>query len=265
MNEIDQLLELMQQLRDPETGCPWDQKQTFSSIVPHTIEEAYEVADAIEKNNLTELKTELGDLLFQIVFYAQLAKEQGEFNFYDIAETITEKMKNRHPHVFGDMEVSSVEEQSKIWEKMKQSEKAASSDENQASILDGIPKNFPALSRAYKLHKKASLVGFDWDNISGVMSKIHEEIAEVQHEIDSGLNEDRMMDEIGDLLFVTTILARHAKIDPEQALRHANKKFERRFCGIEQKLREEDIDINNAGLEKMDSLWDQVKLEEKKL
>ena len=263
MNEIDKLLEVMERLRNPETGCPWDQQQTFATIIPHTLEEAYEVADAIERNNLTELKSELGDLLFQIVFYAQIAKEQGEFDFNDVAETITSKMKNRHPHVFGDVKVNSVEEQTRLWEKLKQAEKSNTSSNQQTSILDDIPVNLPALSRASKLHKKASLVGFDWDNISGVMSKLHEEIAEIQHEIDNGSKQDRMLDEIGDLLFVTTILSRHAKVDPEQALRHANNKFIRRFNGIEQKLRQENIDINNASLKKMDALWDQVKLEER--
>lgn len=262
MNEIDKLLELMQQLRDPETGCPWDQKQTFNSIVPHTIEEAYEVADAIERGDLQELKSELGDLLFQIVFYAQIASEQKAFNFHDIAQSITQKMHKRHPHVFGDVEVKSEEEQRRLWEKIKQEEKSPASA-NSNSILDDVPNNLPALSRAVKLHKKAANVGFDWPDVSGVMHKLDEELAEVQHEIDNGQDRERMKDEIGDLLFVTTILARHANIDPEDALRHANSKFVRRFQGIEKKLRDENIDISDAGLEKMDAIWDQVKLEEK--
>jgi len=265
--KIERLLDIMEALRDKDSGCPWDKEQTFATIVPHTIEEAYEVADAIERNSMDELQDELGDLLFQVVFYAQIAKENKLFDFNDVVSSIITKLENRHPHVFGDTVVKTPEEQTKLWEKIKADERRAkktnnNEDEN-ASILDYVPRMLPALTRAYKLHKQAASVGFDWDNIKGVMEKINEELNEIEYEINNGKKIDRMQDEIGDLLFVTTILARHAKVDPEAALRHANKKFERRFKGVEALLAEENIDINEAGLEKMDALWDIVKSKEK--
>jgi MazG family protein len=230
--------------------------------VPHTIEEAYEVADAIDRNDMEDFKSELGDLLFQIVFYSQIAKEQNLFDFHDIARGIRQKMHDRHPHVFSDVQINSEEEQKQLWEEIKKSEKARKSSKH-TSILADTPENLPALSRASKLHKKATAVGFDWPDITGVVAKLDEELDEIKHEIDHGQNSERMKDEIGDLLFVTTILARHAGVDPEDALRHANNKFIRRFEGVEQKLLQENIDIQDAGLEKMDALWDEVKLNEK--
>ena len=272
--KIAHLLEIMERLRDKESGCPWDKEQTFSTIVPHTIEEAYEVADAIERNTMDELQEELGDLLFQIVFYAQIAKEKNIFNFDDVVNSIIVKLVNRHPHVFGNMEINSPEEQNKLWEDIKKQERQAYLGKNRdktktgmdvdtQSTLENIPKTLPALTRAYKLHKKASMVGFDWSNIEGVMGKLNEEIGEVRYEIKNGQLPERMQDEIGDILFVTTILARHAGVDPEAALRHANNKFERRFRGVEALLVENNIDINEASLEKMDAMWDIVKTREK--
>ncbi len=268
MPGIDELIDLMSKLRDPVAGCPWDQQQTFSSIAPYTIEEVYEVVDAIERNSMDELKDELGDLLFQIVFYAQIAKEKDLFNFDAVVDNIVKKMKKRHPHVFGDLDIKTAEEQTTLWEKIKSEERQNKRDSSGRtstpnSVIDNVPKTLPGLTRAFKLHKKAAQVGFDWDNISGVMEKLDEEINEIQHEIDNGLNHHRMEDEIGDLLFVTTILARHANVDPETAIRHANRKFERRFSRVEALLAEENINIVDASLEKMDALWDVAKLEEK--
>ncbi len=270
--KITHLLEIMEKLRDKESGCPWDKEQTFSTIVPYTIEEAYEVADAIERNTMDELQEELGDLLFQIVFYAQIAKEKNLFHFDDVVNSIIVKLVNRHPHVFGDMEINSPAEQNKLWEDIKKQERRAHLQKNKSktdmsvdtqSALENIPKALPALTRAYKLHKKASMVGFDWSGIEGVMEKLNEEIDEVRYEINNGQLPERMQDEIGDILFVTTILARHAGVDPEAALRHANNKFERRFRGVEALLVENNIDINEASLEKMDAMWDIVKTREK--
>ncbi len=287
--KIAHLLEIMERLRDKESGCPWDKEQTFSTIVSYTIEEAYEVADAIDRNAMDELQEELGDLLFQVVFYAQIAKEKNLFDFSDVVKSIISKLVNRHPHVFGDTEISSPEEQNKLWEEIKSKERQALLLKNKKvqkknkdtfidnhetdtdittgleteSALDNIPKTLPALTRAYKLHKKAAMVGFDWSSIDGVIKKLDEEIDEVRYEIKNGLLPERMQDEIGDLLFVTTILARHAGIDPETTLRHANNKFERRFRGVEALLAENNIDINEAGLEKMDAMWDIVKSREK--
>lgn len=264
MEKLDKLLAIMEKLRDPETGCPWDRAQSFKTIAPYTIEETYEVVDAIERESMDELKAELGDLLFQIVFYSQIAKEQDLFNFDNVVMHITEKIQQRHPHVFGDLKVDSIEEQSLIWDKIKHEERQRNNSDIE-SILHDIPVTMPALTRALKLHKTVAKVGFDWPDINGVMDKLHEEIGEVEEEISNGQVYDRMLDEIGDLLFVTTILARHAKVDPETALRHANRKFERRFQRVEALLREENININEAGLEKMDALWDVAKREEKSM
>ena len=268
MSGINDLIDLMSKLRDPVSGCPWDQQQTFASIAPYTIEEVYEVVDAIERNSMAELKDELGDLLFQIIFYTQIAKEKDLFDFDAVVDNIVAKMKKRHPHVFGDMDIKTAEEQTALWEKIKTEERQKSRDSSDSkssphSVIGDVPKTLPGLTRAFKLHKKAAQVGFDWDDISGVMEKIDEEIHEIQHEIDNGLNHHRMEDEIGDLLFVTTILARHARVDPETALRHANRKFERRFSRVEALLAEEKINIVDASLEKMDALWDVAKQEEK--
>jgi len=266
--KIDQLLNIMVQLRDKQTGCPWDIKQTLATIVPHTIEEAYEVADAIDRNSMDDLKDELGDLLFQIIFYSQITSEKKLFGFNDVVDSIILKLINRHPHVFGDTKIGSAEEQNKLWEEIKHQERKIkaenANDLKTPSALDNIPKTLPALTRAYKLHKKAAMVGFDWDSIDGVMEKLNEEIEEVRFEINNGQLPERMQDEIGDLLFVTTILARHAGIDPETTLRHANNKFERRFKGVEALFAERDVNINDAGLEEMDAMWDIVKSREKK-
>jgi ATP diphosphatase len=265
MSNIDKLLEIMAQLRDPEKGCPWDREQTFDSIVPFTIEEAYEVADTIERKAMDELREELGDLLFQVVFYAQMAQEQDLFGFDQVVDGIVDKLIRRHPHVFGNEDIQTAEQQTHAWEAHKAKERAAKADAQQrvASLLDGIPVTLPALTRAMKLHKRAARVGFDWDKLHDVMDKVEEEIQEIDAEIQAGAEPVRMEDEIGDLLFVTTILARHADIDPETALRKANAKFERRFRRIEYLLHKQGSNVEQATLDEMDRLWDQIKVEEK--
>ena len=265
MMDIERLLEIMARLRDPKTGCPWDKAQSFGSIVPYTIEEAYEVADAIERGAMEDLREELGDLLFQVVFYAQIAHEAGLFEFTDIVKTIIDKLVRRHPHVFGNEHIESAQAQSEAWEQHKEKERKskARSQLQHPSLLDGIPVTLPALSRAVKLHRRAATVGFDWEKIHDVMDKVHEEVDEIHHEIKAGSDQERMTDEIGDLLFVTTILARHASIDPELALRYANAKFERRFRRVEKILSEQGRSLDEATLDEMDYVWDQVKEEER--
>jgi ATP diphosphatase len=265
MSNINKLLEIMAQLRDPEKGCPLDREQTFDTIVPFTIEEAYEVADTIERKSMDDLREELGDLLFQVVFYARMAQEQGLFEFDQVVDGIVDKLIRRHPHVFGEVDIQTAGQQTHAWEAHKAKERAAKADAQRrvASLLDGIPVTLPALTRAMKLHKRAARVGFDWDKLHDVMDKVEEEIQEIDAEIQAGAEPQRMEDEIGDLLFVTTILARHACIDPETALRKANAKFERRFRRIEHLLHVQGSNVEQATLDEMDRLWDQVKVEEK--
>lgn len=259
MREMNELLELMARLRDPERGCPWDREQTYATIVPHTIEEAYEVADAIARGHWPDLCDELGDLLFQVVFYAQLAQEDGRFVFADVARGIVEKMTRRHPHVFGDQQYASAAEQTAAWERIK----AAEQTEQPAGTLAGVPLALPALTRAVKLQRKASRVGFDWGAIGPILAKIEEEIAELGHEVAIQAAPERLADELGDVLFAVANLARHLKLDPEAALRGTNAKFERRFRRIEAWLAEEGRAPAQATLAEMDALWDRAKLEER--
>jgi MazG family protein len=261
LTELEQLLQLMARLRDPERGCPWDRQQTYATIVPHTIEEAYEVADAIAREDWTELRSELGDLLFQVVFYAQIAREEGRFDFADVARGIVEKMIRRHPHVFGDERYANAAEQTAAWEQIKSAEKAEAS-QAPAGVLDGIPLALPALTRAAKLQKKAARVGFDWGAVEPVLAKIEEEIGEIRHEIATQAPPERLADELGDVLFAVANLARHLKIDPEAALRGTNAKFERRFRQIEHGLAEDGRTPMESTLAEMDALWDQAKREE---
>ena len=265
---IEQLLEIMRCLRDPESGCPWDQEQTLHSLVPHTLEEAYEVAEAIENNDLPELADELGDLLFQVVFYSRIAEETGEFDFSTVCNNISEKLIRRHPHVFADKKVSSAEEQTEAWEKLKAAERAQKSGiektaSNNISALAGVSHALPALTRSIKLQKRAARVGFDWPNIHDVLPKVHEEIAEVEEEIQLGADHDRMEHEIGDLLFAVTNLARHADIDPETAMRRANRRFESRFAHVESVLAPKG-GVTEASLEEMEQAWLDAKIEELK-
>ncbi len=255
MNNLDKLLEVMDRLRDPNTGCPWDLEQDFASIAPHTIEEAYEVADAIAMGDMQELQEELGDLLFQVVFHAHLAKEQGEFDFYAVAGSISKKLTQRHPHVFGDAESRNTAEQSRQWEKHKASERRS---KGQQSVLDGIPVALPALSRAQKLGKRAATAGFDWPDRRGPRQKIDEELSELDRELDSG-SARRQAEEIGDLLFSVVNLARHLDIDAEAAMREANRRFQTRFLGMEKYLRESGQELSGLSLSQLEIAWQRAK------
>ncbi|MCP4821659.1 MAG: nucleoside triphosphate pyrophosphohydrolase [Shimia sp.] len=257
---MPRLLEIMRRLRDPENGCPWDIEQDFSTIAPYTIEEAYEVADAIEREAWDELKGELGDLLFQSVFHAQMATERGLFTFDQVADTMSDKMVARHPHVFGDENRDkSAEQQTRDWEVVKAAERAS---KDQSGTLDGVALGLPALLRAVKLQKRAARVGFDWPDISQVVDKIVEEAGELA-EAREKLTQTEIEEEFGDMLFVIANLARHLKIDPEAALRATNAKFTRRFEGVEAKLASRGKSPSDSDLAEMDALWDEVKTEEK--
>ena len=257
---MPRLLEIMRRLRDPDSGCPWDIEQTFATIAPYTIEEAYEVADAIERQAWDELKGELGDLLFQSVFHAQMAAEAGLFTFDEVADTMSDKMVARHPHVFGDeSRDKSAEQQTRDWEAIKAAERAARA---QTGVLDGVAVGLPALLRAYKLQKRAARVGFDWPQTSHVLDKIVEEARELEEARDE-LGPDQIEEEMGDLLFVMANLARHLGVEPEAALRRANAKFTRRFARIEALLAERGKTPDQSDLAEMDALWNQAKAEDK--
>lgn len=262
-SDISGLLAIMEQLRDPESGCPWDQKQTFRSIVPHTLEEAYEVADAIEQEDFSELKGELGDLLFQVVFYAQLAKEQQLFDFNDVVAAVSEKLTRRHPHVFGNADFSDEQAVKANWEAEKAQEramKAGDAHTQNLSVLDNIPIAMPALTRANKIQKRCATVGFDWKTLGPVVDKIKEEIDEVLEEVHQvSQDQDRIEDEVGDLLFATVNLVRHLKKDPEQALRRANDKFERRFRLLEKHFLSQNKVLDQCSLDEMEQIWQKVK------
>jgi nucleoside triphosphate diphosphatase len=255
--EIDRLLGVMAALRAPGSGCPWDVEQTFSTIAPYTIEEAYEVSDAIERGDMASLKEELGDLLFQVVFHAQMASEQGAFTFEDITRALSDKMVSRHPHVFGEKQIETADQQTVNWETMKQAERAAKIKDD-SSVLADIPLALPALMRAEKLTKRAGRVGFDWPSLNEVFDKLDEETLEVREAVAEG-DQDHIAEEIGDMLFVVANLARKAKVDPELALRHANAKFERRFRWIEAELTKVGRTPETSSLEEMDGLWNRAK------
>jgi MazG family protein len=262
MHDIHSLLKIMQQLRDPDGGCPWDRDQTYESLVPYTLEEAYEVADAIARKDIEDMRDELGDLLFQVVFYAQIAREQGEFDFNDIANAISEKLIRRHPHVFGDENVKDADEQTRLWEehKLAERQKKADSENRSHSVLEGISISLPALMRAQKLQRRAARVGFDWPEIAPVMDKVQEELQECRDAIKEKESYEAIQEEIGDLLFSCVNLARHADIDAETALRDANEKFTGRFNRIEAALAEQGKTVNEASLEEMDALWEKCKM-----
>ncbi|WP_135077700.1 nucleoside triphosphate pyrophosphohydrolase [Terasakiella sp. SH-1] len=268
-SEITRLLAIMAKLRDPENGCPWDVEQTFATIAPHTIEEAYEVADAIEHQDWPHLQEELGDLLLQVVFHAQMAKDENLFEFNDVAKNISDKMVQRHPHVFGDEVIESAEAQTVAWEQLKEEERKAKAVEKGAhppSALDGVSPGLPSMTRAMKLQKRAVRVGFDWPDVNGVLDKIREELAEVEEEVrEVNLSQDRIKDEIGDLLFTVVNLARWAEVDPDSALRSCNAKFERRFKSMEAGVRATGKEVSEAALEEMESFWQLAKADEKKL
>ncbi len=260
---INRLLDIMAALRTPETGCPWDLEQSFATIAPYTIEEAYEVADAIAQGNLVSLKEELGDLLFQVVFHARMAEEQGAFDFNEVVQGLSDKMEARHPHVFGTQAIETAEQQTQNWEVMKAKERAAKLA-NDPSLLADIPLALPALMRAEKLTKRAARVGFDWPSLDEVFEKLTEEIGETQEAIAEG-DQAHIEEEIGDVLFVLANLARKAKVDPEVALRSANAKFERRFRWIEEALQRDGKSPETSSLEEMDGLWNLAKRHERNL
>lgn len=264
INPIDRLLKIMARLRDPETGCPWDIQQSFSSIAPYTIEEAYEVNDAIASGERDKICDELGDLLLQIVFHAQIATEEGSFTFDDVATAICEKMIRRHPHVFGDKKIASSDELHQNWEQIKAEERQQQAGDKPPTILGDIAASLPAMMRAVKLQKRAASVGFDWPNLEQVIDKLYEETAELKTEWDKAAQDKaRIKDEIGDVLFSAANLARKVGIDPETALINTNNKFERRFGYIEDNLQQRQIPIENAGLGEMEKLWNEAKQQEK--
>ena len=255
-NDIAGLLQLMARLRDPAAGCPWDREQTFATIAPYTIEEAYEVAAAIEDGDPGHLKEELGDLLFQVVFHARMAEEAGHFGFPDVVSTLVQKMVARHPHVFADAgRPVDASAQTAAWEDLKSRERAA----KHASILDDVPLALPALMRAEKLQKRASKVGFDWESAPKVVEKLTEEATEICEAQAEGAGPDKLEEEVGDLLFVVANLARHLQVDPEKALRAANAKFVRRFRHIETSLQAQGRSCAAASLEEMEALWTEAK------
>ncbi|WXL24341.1 nucleoside triphosphate pyrophosphohydrolase [Ectopseudomonas mendocina] len=271
MYQLDDLLHLMARLRDPQHGCPWDLKQSYATIVPYTLEEAYEVADAIERGDYDHLPGELGDLLFQVVYYSQLAREEGRFEFAQVVDGITRKLVRRHPHVFPDGDLYGAVDTPKLseaeikqrWDEIKaeeRAEKAAAPE--QLSLLDDVPVALPALSRAIKLQKRTAQVGFDWPEALPVVDKVREELDEVLEAMSEN-DPQAIAEEIGDLLFVVSNLARHLKVDPETALRAANSKFERRFRFIEQALHEQGLRADQCSLETLDALWGEAKKSEK--
>ena len=266
---IERLIAIMARLRDPARGCPWDKEQNFASIAPYTIEEAYEVADAIQHGDMTALRDELGDLLLQVVFHAQMAREAGSFDIDDVAQSINDKMIKRHPHVFGDGAIDGAEAQTRAWEAQKADERRAkaAADGRPAGALDGVATGLPALTRALKLQKRAARVGFDWpakDALAQIEAKLDEELAEIKTEIASG-DHANIEAECGDLLFVCVNLLRHLDIDPEAALRATNAKFERRFRAVEASLAKSGIDnLAEAGLERLEAAWVEAKADEQR-
>ena len=265
--QLSDLLYLMARLRDPEGGCPWDLQQDFASIVPHTLEEAYEVADAIEREDFAHLPSELGDLLFQVVYYSQLGQEQQMFDFSTVVHSITEKLVRRHPHVFADGQLYAARQTSAVnseqvkqrWEEIKQQERAEQAEPEQAvSVLADIPLNMPALSRALKIQKRASSVGFDWSSLPPVLAKVDEELQEVREALASG-DQAAISEELGDLLFATVNIARHLKVNPETALRAANIKFSERLQAVEQQARQQGVALSDCTEVQLDAMWNLAK------
>jgi nucleoside triphosphate diphosphatase len=261
-HSLDDLLAIMTRLRDPQHGCPWDVQQDFASIAPYTIEEAYEVADAIDRQDWHDLRDELGDLLLQVVFHAQMAKEAGLFDFADVAHAISDKMVRRHPHVFGNESYADVAAQSQAWDAIKAAERAAKGEQHDDSALAGVSRGLPEWKRALKLQERAARVGFDWPHEQPVIDKLLEEVDEVRAEFANGRDQERLQDEIGDVLFVMVNLARHAGVDFSQAMRHANAKFERRFRSMEQLALEQGRSLAQQDLAEQEALWQQAKQDE---
>jgi tetrapyrrole methylase family protein/MazG family protein/ATP diphosphatase len=264
LRPLDRLLAIMARLRDPADGCPWDLEQTFATVAPYTVEEAYEVADAIERGDLSDLKEELGDLLLQVVFHARMAEERGAFAFDDVANAINDKMVRRHPHVFAEETYASLAHQKEGWEALKAAERAKKTGGKgrTASLLDDVPVGLPALTRAVKLSRRAAGVGFVWPTVEDVIKKLHEEVGELEAEIAAG-DLEKARQEMGDVLFVVANLARTLEVDPEDSLRFTNAKFQRRFQYIEAKLAERGKTPEQSDLAEMDALWDEAKAAEK--
>lgn len=262
MKSMEALLQLMQRLRDPENGCPWDKAQDFASIVPHTIEEAYEVADAIEKQDMQALREELGDLLLQVVFHAQMAQEQGLFGFEGIVEGLYSKLVQRHPHVFGNEKIATAAEQAEAWERIKQDEKRKAGLDKDKKIFSDIPTIFPAMTRALKLQKKAARAGFDWPDVALAFDKLDEEIHELRHIMDKENHNLQKMEEMGDILFCCINIARKLDIDPEMAVRFCNRKFESRITYIQHQLDTQGHSISDASFQQLTDLWDEAKIME---
>lgn len=260
MTPIEELIDVMSRLRDPETGCAWDVAQTFDTIAPYTIEEAYEVADAIARNNMPDLQDELGDLLLQVVFHSQMAKEQNTFAFDDVANSIVAKLIRRHPHVFGDGSIADADEVKAVWENEKARERAAKGANDDQSALAGIAQALPALMRAEKIQSRAARVGFDWPDVQPVWGKLAEEIEEVREAVASKAT-TAIEDEVGDLLFTVVNLARHLKIDPETALTRSSTKFEKRFRRVEVLATGQEAELSEMDLTSLDALWDRAKKE----
>ncbi|MDG1995067.1 MAG: nucleoside triphosphate pyrophosphohydrolase [Emcibacteraceae bacterium] len=261
MDNLKDLLNIMAKLRDPKDGCAWDVEQTFATIAPYTIEEAYEVAEAIDNKDMDALKDELGDLLFQVVFHSRMAEEAGHFKFSDVVDAISDKMVRRHPHVFGDESFRNSDEQTVAWEEQKALERA---EKKQTSILDGVTVGLPALTRAVKLQKRAARVGFDWPNTDGVIDKLNEEMVELSEELIADKQDQaKIEEEFGDMMFVYANLARHLKINPEQALKKANAKFTNRFNKIEQHIENKKQSFDQYTLEQLEELWVMAKEEER--
>lgn len=257
--DLHDLVQVMKALRTPESGCPWDLEQSFKTIIPYTLEEAYEVADAVDRGCMQSLKEELGDLLFQSVYHAQMASEDGHFDIHDVIQNVTDKMITRHPHVFGDIDAQSSQDVDKIWEQQKEAEKTS----KEKSALDGVTAHLPSLLKAQKLQKKASKTGFEWSQTSSVLDKLEEEIQEMREALKNNdiANQE---EELGDILFLLANYARMLDINAEEALRQCNNKFERRFRGLETQLKNEGVSLNNATLEQMEVAWNAQKEIEKK-
>ncbi len=259
---VAELLEIMARLRDPERGCPWDREQSFATLVPYTIEEAYEVAEAVERGDMEALRDELGDLLFQVVFHARIAGEIGAFDFDDVVTGLCEKMRRRHPHVFADAEITTAEAQALAWERQKAAERRARAGASSHSLLDGVATALPALMRSEKLQRRAARGGFDWPDATGVIAKVREELDEVAAELEQGGSRERVAEEIGDLLMACANLARKAGVDAEMALVAGNRKFERRFHRVEKRIAAEGRRMTELSLEELEAHWQAVKLEE---
>ena len=252
MKPIQELIGIMAALRDPETGCPWDRQQTMETIIPYTLEEIYELVDAIERDSMEDIMDELGDLLFHIIFFSHMAAEAGSFEFIDVVSGVCEKLVRRHPHVFAGQRVDTVEDVKRNWANMKR-------EENAGDYLGNIARTLPALQRAEKLQKRAARAGFDWDDPAPVLAKVEEEINELKQDMADSEERSRLQSELGDVLFAAVNLARHLQVNPETALREANNKFEQRFRFIQARLEEEGEDLESASLERMDELWEEAK------